>query len=274
MRSFSISSGKAQLSGVEDGKGPAVVFLHAGVADKRMWSDQMAALADRARVIAYDRRGFGETRCSPESFSHLHDLSTVLDGLGIAQACLVGCSQGGRISVDFALAYPQRVSRLVLVAPAISGAPRDGPDHPPDITALLEQLEHAENQKDVDMVNRIEAHIWLDGPQSVEGRVHGAARDLFLSMNGIALKSSLPGTDEAPPDSFKRLEDIVAPTLIIWGDLDFPELQRRCSVLGKRIRGAKTEMMAGTAHLPNLEQPQTFNALLRALLSDACQISS
>lgn len=268
MRSFSISSGKAQLSGVEDGKGPAVVFLHAGVADKRMWSDQMAAFADRARVIAYDRRGFGETRCAPDSFSHLQDLSAVLDGLGIAQACLVGCSQGGRISIDFALAYPQRVSKLVLVAPAISGAPEERPeDLSPDIGALLKRLEQAESQKDVDLVNRIETHMWLDGPQSVEGRVLGPARDLFLSMNIISLKNPLPGTDEAATDSFERLKEIVAPTLVIWGDLDFPDFQQHCILLGRRIEGAKTETMRGTAHLPNLEQPETFNALLRAFLS-------
>jgi pimeloyl-ACP methyl ester carboxylesterase len=118
MRSFTIPSGKAELTGVEDGKGPALVFLHAGVADKRMWRDQMAAFADRYRVVAYDRRGFGETRYKPETFSHMQDLRAVLDGLGIEQASLVGCSQGGRFSVDFTLAYPQRVNKLVLIAPA------------------------------------------------------------------------------------------------------------------------------------------------------------
>ena len=121
MRSFSIRSGKAQLTGVEDGKGPAIVFLHAGVADKRMWRDQMAAFGGRHRVVAYDRRGFGESRYEPETFSHMEDLRAVLDGLAIEQACLVGCSQGGRFAVDFALANPKRVSKLVLVAPAIGG---------------------------------------------------------------------------------------------------------------------------------------------------------
>ena len=176
MRSFSISSGKAELIGMEEGNGPAVVFLHAGVADMRMWRDQMAAFADRYRVVAYDRRGFGETSYAPESFAHMHDLRAVLDGLGIEQACLVGGSQGGRVSVDFALAYPQRVSKLALVAPAISGAPEPEPDDlPPDIGALLDQAEQAEEQKHFDLVNRIEAHMWLDGPRSVDGRVQGSA---------------------------------------------------------------------------------------------------
>jgi pimeloyl-ACP methyl ester carboxylesterase len=268
MRGFSIPSGKAHLTGVEDGKGPAVVFLHAGVADKRMWRDQMAAFADRYRVVAYDRRGFGETRYEAETFSHMGDLRAVLDGLGIEQACLVGCSQGGRFAVDFALAHPKRVSRLVLVAPAIGGAPQ--PEQlPPDIETLLEQAEQAEGQKHFELVNRIEAHLWLDGPRSVDGRIQGSARDLFLRMNIIPLKSASPGKDTPAKDSFKRLKEIAAPTLIIWGDLDFPHLQERCAILGKRIRDSKSEMMPGTAHLPNLEQPKKFNALLAEFLKDA-----
>lgn len=266
MRSFSITSGRAQLTGTEDGKGPAIVFLHAGVADKRMWRDQMAAFADRHRVVAYDRRGFGETRYQVETFSHMQDLRAVMDGLGIETACLVGCSQGGRFSVEFALAYPKRVSKLVLVAPAIGGAPQ--PEQlPPDIETLLEQAEQAEDQKHFDLVNQIEAHLWLDGPRAPEGRVQGSARDLFLRMNIIALKSASPGKDTPAKDSFKRLKEIVAPTLVIWGDRDFPHLQERCAALGKRIKHARSEMMPGTAHLPNLEQPKKFNALLEDFLA-------
>lgn len=268
MRSFTVPSGKAELTGVEDGTGPALVFLHAGVADKRMWRDQMAAFADRFRVVAYDRRGFGETRCRPETFSHMQDLRAVLDKLGIEQATLVGCSQGGRFAVDFALAYPQRVARLVLVAPAIGGAPQPQ-ELPDDIDTLLQQAEQAEDQQHYDLVNRIEAHMWLDGPRSVDGRVQGSARDLFLRMNIIPLKSPSPGKDEAATDSFKKLGKIAAPTLLIWGDLDFPHLQERCALLAKRIKGAQSAMMPGTAHLPNLEQPKQFNALLDAFLKDA-----
>jgi pimeloyl-ACP methyl ester carboxylesterase len=268
MRGFSVSSGKAQLTGVEDGKGSAVVFLHAGVCDKRMWRDQMTAFADRYRVVAYDRRGFGETRYQEETFSHMNDLRAVLDELKIEQACLVGCSQGGRFSVDFALAHPKRVSKLVLVAPAIGGAPQ--PDEmPPEIETLLEQAEQAQDQKHYDLVNQIEAHLWLDGPRSQEGRVLGAARDLFLRMNIIPLKSASPGKDTPAKDSFRRLKEIAVPTLIVWGDLDFPHLQERCAGLGKRIKSSKSEMIPGTAHLPNLEQPKKFNALLEWFLMDA-----
>ena len=268
MQSFSAPSGKARLTGVQDGKGEAIVFLHAGVCDKRMWRDQMAAFANRYRVVAYDRRGFGETTYQEETFSHMRDLGAVLDALKIERATLVGCSQGGRFAVDFALAHPKRVAGLVLVAPAIGGAPQPD-DMPEDIETLLEQAEQAEDQKHFDLVNQIEAHLWLDGPRSPEGRVQGSARDLFLRMNIIPLKGASPGKDTPATDSFKRLKEIAAPTLVMWGDLDFPHLQERCALLGKRIKGAKSELMPGTAHLPNLEQPKKFNELLERFLGEA-----
>ncbi|MGH6893408.1 MAG: alpha/beta fold hydrolase [Dongiaceae bacterium] len=268
MRNFSIPSGKAELAGIEDGKGPAIIFLHAGVRNKRMWRDRMAAFVDRRHVIAFDRRGFGETTYEAQAFSHVRDLGNVMDGLDIQRACLVGCSQGGRLSVDFALAHPQRVAELVLVAPAIGGAPQSE-HHPADIEKPLQAAEDAEDEKDFDDVSRIEAQLWLDGPRSAEGRVAGAARDLFLVMNTIPLRSSSPGRDTPAADSFDRLEEIAVPTMIIWGDLDFPHLQERCKELSRRIKGVTSEIMPATAHLPNLEQPERFNELLKRFLTEA-----
>src|SRR3546814_9768219 len=93
-------------------------FLHAGVADRRMWQAQLAAFAPRHRVLAYDRRGFGETRGDPETFSHIADLLALLDQRDIDAAVLVGCSQGGRIAIDFASPTPA-------APPGSSSSPRD-----------------------------------------------------------------------------------------------------------------------------------------------------
>lgn len=265
MQSFVIRSGEAQLAGVQGGSGDAIVFLHAGVCDKRMWQGQMAALADRHRVIAYDRRGFGETSYEAETFSHVRDLRAVLDGLEIERATLVGCSQGGRFSLDFALADPGRARKLVLVAPAVGGAP-EPERYPPDIEKMIEATEAAEDAKDFALLNRLEAHMWLDGPRSAEGRVQGPARELFLAMNLIALKGASPGRFVPAADTWDRLGEVTAPTLLLWGDRDFPHLQERFKLMQQRIKGIRTEIMAGTAHLPNLEQPDQFNQILREFL--------
>lgn len=227
---FRVASGRANLACNEAGEGPAVVFLHAGVADRRMWRDQIDYLAESHRLVAYDRRGFGETRYRAEAFSHAGDLLALLDQLAIPQAVLVGSSQGGRVAIDFALSHPGRVSGMFLVAPDISGAPSTE-DFPPAVEAVLELLEQAEEEEDLDRINLLEAWLWLDGPASEEGRVGGAVRDLFLEMNAIALDAPDPGLEENPaakPPAYARLAQLGQPTQVIWGDRDFPDRQQLC----------------------------------------------
>jgi pimeloyl-ACP methyl ester carboxylesterase len=266
-----IASGRTPLAAEVAGSGTPVVFLHAGVADRRMWRAQLAALGAASppyRAAAYDRRGFGDTLHADEPWSQTGDLLAVLDAVaGKTPAILVGCSQGGRIAIDATLAHPDRVRALVLVAPAVSGAP-EVDSFPPAIERWLARMEKAEAAIDVDAINALEAHAWLDGPLAPEGRVGREVRDLFLAMNDIALRSEKRGVEAEPPPAVARLAAITVPTLVVWGDLDFPHLVGRCEDLVRRIPGAQGRLMRGTAHLPNLEQPEAFNAtLLEFLLS-------
>lgn len=258
----------AELMGERRGVGAGTLFLHAGVADRRMWQGQLAALQADFFVAAYDRRGFGETQCQDEAFSHTDDLEAVLDFLDLESVTLVGCSQGGRVALDFALENPERVTSLILVAPAVSGAPEPS-DVPAEIESLLEDLAHAEDAGDVARVNQIEAHLWLDGPLSPEGRVGGEIRDLFLEMNGAALRAPELTQEREPPSAFERLTDLSMPTLVLWGDLDFPHVQERCRQLANTIPDAKAREMKGAAHLPSLEQPDVFNQALLDFLNEA-----
>jgi len=264
-----VRSGSAELC-VDDSAtpGPAIVCLHAGVCDRRMWAPQEQALRATHRVLAYDRRGFGETRSVPEPHSRVADLIAVLDATGVERAVLMGCSQGGRLAIDAALAHPERVSALVLVACSVSGAPDDasGPFDPP-IAALVEQFEAAEARGDNDALNELEAQAWLDGPAEPAGRVPGALRELFLDMNGIALAAADPGEVRDAASAWDRLEEIHAPVLIVWGTLDFPHFGPRMRTLSKRIAGAQSFVMDGVAHLPGLEQPAVFNAAVARFLA-------
>jgi pimeloyl-ACP methyl ester carboxylesterase len=144
MQHFQIRSGRADLAVSMAGEGDALVFLHAGVADRRMWWGQLAEFSSTHTVIAHDRRGFGDTVYKPEPHLWVKDLDMVLEAIGIGHAILVGCSQGARIAVDYALTYPDRVDGLVLVGPAISGAPDPAP-FSPRIRALVDEIAAADD---------------------------------------------------------------------------------------------------------------------------------
>ncbi len=245
---------------------PALVFLHAGVADQRVWQGVMETLSDAFRVIAYDRRGFGDTRADPSIFAHPEDLKTVLDHFGVTRAVLVGNSQGGRIAVDVTLEAPERVAGLVLIAPAVTGAKRPR-TFPPAVDRILKALEAAEDADDLKRVNALEAHLWLDGPEADEGRVSGAPRDLFLAMNNRILRANDVGSEEKRASAMDRLSEIACPVHLMWGDLDLPGVRDFCTRLADDLPNAGTQILTGMAHLPMLEAPDAVSGAIRSFLT-------
>jgi len=267
MENNTIRSGRADIAVTVAGKGPPLVFLHAGVADKRMWRAQSQAFAATHTTIAYDRRGFGETTYDAEQHNFVRDLEAVLAETVRGAPVLVGCSQGGRIAVDFALTHPGRVAALVLVAPAISGAP-EVTSYPPKIRQRLDQMEAAEKAGEIDRLNALEAHAWLDGPQEREGRVSGAARTLFLDMNGRALRAAAPGDETGDVSAHARFGELTMPILFVTGELDFPHINERSARLARAVRNAERVEIKSAAHLPSLEHPDVFNAILGQFLKN------
>ena len=263
-----VPSGKAQIAvdASGDPDSPALLMLHAGVTDRRAWRPLADVLEPRHRCIAVDRRGFGDTRYEPEPFSHVDDSLAVLDHLGAATVAVIGASMGGRVALDLALAHPHRVNALVLVGAAVRGAPEQAPD-PPSVLALAEGIAAAEKAGDLFEVNRLEAHLWLDGPDAPEGRVSGGVRDLFLDMNRIALEAVDPGPEAEAPSVWDRLGGIEVPTLVLVGALDLPDIIARADALGARMPHATVRQLPGTAHLPHLEGNQQFLQLVADFLA-------
>ena len=247
------------------GAGACVILLHAGVADRRMWRTTCEALSGKFKCIAYDRRGFGDATSPDETFRSIDDLDAVIRHFGCERAHLIGSSQGGRIAIDYALAKPENVLSLVLVAPALSGASVPS-SYPPAIERLMDELEQAEEKADFEKMNAIEAHMWLDGPLSSENRVVGPARDLFLDMNGRALKHAPLNREQAPPSAAEQLHRLTQPAFVIWGDADFPHIKDRSRLIANTIPGARHLVMEDCAHLPNMERPTQFDeAVLKFL---------
>lgn len=263
---FTLEIENVTFNGLEAGEGIPVVFLHAGVCDCRMWTSQIEAVAAAGFWgVAYDRRGFGETVSPDEGFSHLEDLEAVLDALGIHAAFVVGCSMGGALAIDFTLANSERVAGLVLVATSISGA--KVPYIPAEIMSIVNAMEAVEESGDVDAINAVDAHAWLDGPLSKSGRVGDPVRALFKSMNGTILRKPKLTREDAPVSAADEVVDIDTPALLVAGDLDFPHIVNRHDDLSDDMENAFAVVIEETAHLPSLERPELFNPLLLEFLT-------
>lgn len=254
----------ATLAGFETGEGLPVVFLHAGVCDKRMWASQMEAVADAGfHAIAYDRRGYGETEAEDVPFSHVEDLEAVLDALDMHAALLVGCSMGGGLALDFAFKNPGRTIGLVLMGTSVSGAPWSATTQESAIEAAEED---AYERGDRDMLNRVQAHEWLDGPRAQSGRVGGAIRELFLDMNALALGKPELRQEERAPDIYRQVAQVNTPTLLVVGDEDFTALIDRHEHLSEEMPNAFAVVLEGVAHIPSIERPDLVNPLLLEFL--------
>lgn len=256
-----ITSGKAQLAAESHGSGdPAVLLLHAGVTDRRSWHHVVDALPGR-RCLTYDARGYGETAQEPQQgWSAVDDALAVLDAYDVPSAVVVACSMGGRTALDLALREPGRVLGLVLIGPAVSGAPE--PHYEPEVLALEEQWEDAEARGDLEALNRLEARLWLDGPTAPEGRVTGPARDLFLEMNALAQAADDPGERAEDAAAWDRAGEIRVPVLVLVGEHDLAYIKHGCTHLADTIDGARLVELPGVAHVPHLEgDPATLTEI-------------
>jgi pimeloyl-ACP methyl ester carboxylesterase len=246
---------------------PTVVMLHSGVTDRRSWYGVADSLEDAADVIAYDRRGYGASEVGDLDFRHLDDLLEVVDRLATGPVLLVGNSMGGGLALDFALTHPDRVTGLLLLAPAISGAPE-----PTEIDAasliLDERIDRAVADGDSDEVVRLDVWMWLDGPTGAEGRVTGAARRLAEDMGRqIHSHHADESAGGSGVDAWSQLDTISAPTVVACGDLDVPFLLDRSKQLAEQLPNARFVLLPGMAHLPSLEQPEAVAALVADMLT-------
>lgn len=246
--------------------GPAIVLLHAGVCDRRSWREVGELLArDGCDVVAYDRRGFGEVPPADRPFRHVDDLLAVIEAVSPnAPTWLVGSSMGGGVALDAALANPERVAGLVLLAPTISGDPE--PDDATIIAAtngLAAAIDAAWTAQDLEACNRLEIRLWLDGPGGPEGRVSGPPRELALEMNRIVLANGESELDGAGAlDAASYLDEVSAPAIVACGELDVPIKLRRSAELAGSLPNATYHALPGRAHLPYLEAADEVAVLI------------
>lgn len=249
------------------GRGPALVLIHAGIADHSMWDDDVPSFAGGHRVITYDCRGYGRAVRTDSAYSNRADLAALLDHLKIERAALLGCSRGGQIAVDFALERPERVTALVAVATGPGGL-----EHEPTTAerALFDAEEPLWQARDWAALADLDVRLWVDGVGQSPLRVPAAIRERVRAMSLANYAAGYPEGRPVPldPPAAARLGDIRAPTLVLHGDLDVSAVSAGAEALERGIPGARRVLLSGVAHIVNLERPDDFRRHVRGFLGE------
>ena len=240
----------ADLEWDEAGAGPAILLLHAGITDRRMWDPQMASLADHYRVIRYDARGFGESGRIAESYHPYDDAIAILDAAGVDRAIVVGSSMGGSCAIDLAIAHPARVSVLVAVGIGPGGRTPDA-----GLRAGWDAVGAAYEAGDIERAIDLDTEMWVQAPDIV-AQVRAWNADIFARD-----ESNEHGLDLDPP-AIDRLDEIQCPVLAVVGDRDQPFMVEGARALANGVARGRLAVMPGLAHLPSLESPAAFDAIL------------
>jgi pimeloyl-ACP methyl ester carboxylesterase len=251
----------AEVAGV----GPEVALVHEGIADSRMWDEQWPRWSRSFRLLRLDLRGFGNSPLGLEPYSHARDLVAALEEHGFGSTALVGVSLGGRVALEVAVARPDLVRALIVVAPGLPGH-----EWSEELRAEWAKEEAAFEAGDLDAAVEASLRTWVDGPRRSTDDVDAAVRSRVGVMQRQAYEFQREWIDEEPlvPNLAERLGEIAVPVLVVVGDHDQPDMHAIAQRLAREIPGARLATIADTAHVPSIERPQEFDELVLPFLEE------
>jgi 3-oxoadipate enol-lactonase len=244
------------------GEGDLLVFLHGIGGNKRNWHDNLPAFAKHWHAVAWDARGYGESDDydGPLTFSqYADDLIRVLDHFEANKAHIVGLSMGGRIAMDFATRYPQRLLTLTLCDTHPGFAHLSEEKKREFIRLRKEPLINGGEPKDI----AVPVAKTLVGPKASQE----AFDKLVDSMTRLHKESYIKSIEATVmSDNMNRLGEIQAPTHVVVGGADrltTPEMARG---LVEKIPRARLTIIPDAGHLVNIEEPAQFNEKVIAFI--------
>ncbi|WP_245633030.1 alpha/beta fold hydrolase [Luteipulveratus mongoliensis] len=233
----------------------AVLLIHAGVADRRMWDPQWDALAARHRVIRVDLAGFGQSPVGPGEMSFADDVREVLAHVGADRIGLVASSFGGRVALEMASATSELVATLVLLCSDARGY-----EPTAAIRAFGEEEDALLEKGDVAAATALNVRTFV-GPEADD-----SARELVRDMQQRAFEVQLAADEQPNPPQPVWVDvdpaTITARTLVVSGALDLDYFQHIAADLVQRIPDAEDRALPWAGHLPSLERPAEVADLL------------
>jgi pimeloyl-ACP methyl ester carboxylesterase len=265
-----------ELSYLDSGTGPAVLFIHGILGSQRQWAHLVDKMDDDHRVVVPDLFGHGDSAKPVGDYSlgaHAATLRDLLDHLGIERVTLVGHSLGGGIAMQFYYLFPERVDRLVLVAagglgrevnPILRSATLPGAEQVLSVVASAPVLSR------VEALGRGASRVgWRPG-SDITAIWRG-----FTSLSGRESRRAFLATTRSVIDiggqsisAHDYLEDVVPiPTMIVWGSRDRMIPAWHAIKAQQALPTCRVELFEGAGHFPHLDDPDRFAAVLRDFMS-------
>ena len=246
------------------GSGPPLVLVHGAGDDSRVWQPQLAALADEFTVLAWDEPGAGSSSDLPVDFGladYAHCLRALIEALALGPAHIAGLSWGGTVAQELYRHHPRLVATLIL-ADTYAGwtgslPEEDVRDRVAGVRRMLaapaEQFDHT-----------LPSLFAGDPPVAFLPLLEGIA----AAVRPQTLARQLSVMAEA--DQRDLLPHIVVPTLLIWGELDARSPLSIARQFEQAIPDSELVVIPSCGHVSNLDQPERFNAAVRAF----CRVHS
>lgn len=241
---------------------PAVLLLHAGIADRAMWTELRDHLRPSGRkVVAVDLPGFGEAEPARDLDAPWDDVLRTADALGLERLVLIGCSFGAAVALRIAASAPERIAGLLLCS-----TPMEDVAISHELASAWEAEEVALAAGDIGAAVDIVLDAWLlpDAAPELRARIARAQRHAFLVQRAAPPAKEAPDPLNEHPAALERLD---APILVVAGGRDRREFHDGADLLAARLPGARLAVVAGAGHLPPLEAPRAFADLTDEFLA-------
>lgn len=241
------------------GTGPLVILLHGVGGGRRNWNDQLPALAQYARAVAVDHRGYGDSGDYDGQLAFTDfadDVIRVADYFKAEQVHLCGLSMGGRIALDCYRRYPDRVVSLVLADTSAASAETQDPAKIEAFLAarrkpLLEGLTPAELAPQLAET--------LAGPNATPAQ-RAALTDSLAQLHRDSYLKTLEAVTRFT--DFPPFASIMVPVQVIVGDEDKIAPPHIAQAIAAAIPGARLDVIPGAGHVSNVEAPEVFNSII------------
>ena len=250
---------------------PVVLLLHGFGSSLQTWDAWGQGLANEYRMVRLDIAGFGLTGpAEPGDYSDEADvqrLLAVVDQLGLPRMTVVGHSMGGRLAWHFAAAHPQRVDKLVLIAPDGFPDPQAKSDRTYDVPAWMGVARYALPRW---MIKKGVASAYAD-PSRLDDDTARRYQDMLLAP-GVRQAVLARMAQTRNRDPLPWLQRLTMPTLLLWGAQDGMIPAENSMDYQRAMPHAQRVVMPDVGHLPHEEQPQRSLQAVRDFLQRAAAL--